>query len=229
MRQHFNLINPALRKRRDLFSAVPMALLLTLLIVALVISASVARSRTQTLQAAADQRDKDLQASQAQLLTVSQSLSSAQANPALVAELERAQAMLDLREEVIAALESGMFSDGMGFAEFMRGFARQVPGGMWLRAFVLNPAGKDMEIRGQMLNATALPEFIQRLKTEKVFQGLGFSSLQIEQPKEVAAAVAEANNATSAAEKSKAMKMPIYVEFLLRSHLADALKQGGGQ
>lgn len=223
MRQHFNLINPALRKRRDLFSAMPLALLLAVLIVALVISASVARSRTQTLQAAADQRDQDFQAAQAQLLTVSQSLSSARASPALEAELENARAMLGLREEVITALESGMFSDGLGFAEFMRGFARQVPNGMWLRNFVLNPAGKDMEIRGQMLKATALPEFIQRLKTERVFQGLGFASLHIEQPKEVATAVAEA------AEKGKVAKTPIYVEFLLRSQLADAPKQGGGQ
>jgi len=38
--------------------------------------------------------------------------------------------MLKMREEIMAMLESGALSNSTGFADYLRGLARQVPGGL---------------------------------------------------------------------------------------------------
>lgn len=213
MTQQINLINPALRKKRDLLTAVPLTIAAGAMLVLVLAASTVARQQADDVQAEADKRSTELKASQARLLEIGKDVSEVKADPALVEELANSRAMLNLREEVIGALEGGAFNSNRGFAEFMRGFARQTPGGLWLSGFVLHANGDDLEIRGRMLKSTALPEFIHRLNSEKAFQGLSFSSLVIERPETPASAssVTPGQGATPAAA-------PPFVEFVLRSN-----------
>lgn len=199
MPQQINLINPALRKTRDLFSAMPLALAAGVLLVLLLTANTIARQHVGSLQAEAGKYEQELQTAQAKLLEISSTEAGAATNTALAEELANSRAMLNLREEVITILERGIFLDNTGFAEFMRGFARQAPQSLWLTGFALNPLERNVEVRGRMLKSTALPEFIQRLRKETAFQGLGFSSLTIERPssEEQAGTAAGAGSAPS--------------------------------
>lgn len=122
-------------------------------------------------------------AAEAQLEAAKEAVESAtkaasrQADPQLIAEVATAEAMLRRRGEIAQLLESGAVGSTGGFAEHLRGLARQVPEGLWLTGFAIGPGGKDMEIRGSMLDAAALPEFIRRLGGEKAFQGRSFAAL----------------------------------------------------
>ncbi len=98
-------------------------------------------------------------------------------DPRLIAELKSIESLLERRGQIALLLESGSVGSTGGFAEYLRGFARQVPEGLWLTGFTIGSGGNDMEIRGSMLAAVALPEYIRRLGTEKAFQGRSFASL----------------------------------------------------
>ena len=220
MPQQINLINPALRKTRDLFSAMPLALVAGALLVLLLTAGTMARQHVGSLQTEANKRAQELQAAQAQLLEISSTETGAATDTVLAEELAKSRAMLNLREEVIATLERGIFSDNAGFAEFMRGFARQAPQGLWLTGFALNPLERNVEIRGRMLKSTALPEFIQRLREETAFQGLSFSSLTIERPssaEQTGAAAGTDNFLSPQAMMNAPAKQAEFIEFVIRT------------
>ncbi|MBV2235156.1 MAG: hypothetical protein KUL75_06360 [Sterolibacterium sp.] len=219
MQQQINLINPALRKTRDLLSAMPLAMVVGLLLILIMAGGSFARQRATAAQVEADKRTAELTAAQAQLMELSGKTSEGAVDPVLAEELTNSRAMLNLREEVIATLERGVFTGNTGFAEFLRGFARQAPSGLWLTGFVLNPVDRNIEIRGRMLKATALPEFVQRLKSEDVFRGMSFSSLEIDRPERAGAEETDQADGFTAdsAMRQAAEKLPDYSEFVMRT------------
>lgn len=223
MAQQINLINPALRKTRGLLSATPLAIAAGVLLVLILAAGSVMRQRANGTQAEADKRAAELTAAQAQLVELSSRTTESATDPILAEELNNSRAMLNLREEVIATLERGVFTGNAGFAEFLRGFARQAPSGLWLTGFVLNPVSRDIEIRGRMLRSTALPEFVQRLRSEEAFRGISFSSLVIERPAQTAAvAASDEQGAAPSTEKTAttgktATASADYIEFVMRS------------
>ncbi|SMB29886.1 conserved exported protein of unknown function [Sterolibacterium denitrificans] len=226
MLQQINLINPALRKTRDLLSAVPLAMAVGVLLVLILVAGSVARQRASSAQVEADKRAEELKAAQAQLVEMSARTTEAAIDPVLAEELSNSRAMLNLREEVIATLERGVFTGNSGFAEFLRGFARQAPNGLWLTGFVLNPVSRDVEIRGRMLRSTALPEFIQRLKSEAVFRGVSFSSLVIERPAQDA--VPELDSASASVSAHVKAASPDYIEFVIRTTPVETSRSAAG-
>jgi hypothetical protein len=78
-----------------------------------------------------------------------------------------------------------------------------------------------MEIRGRMFSPLALPEYIRRLGTEKIFQGRSFAALTMDRPAEVPVArvanttsTANAPNAANAAQAAQTTA-PRYIEFVL--------------
>ena len=76
-------------------------------------------------------------------------------------------------------MESGSVGSSRGFSDYLRGFARQAQDGLWLTGFFIGAGGSDIEIRGRMQNAGALPEHIRRLGGEAVFRGRNFSALNM--------------------------------------------------
>lgn len=210
MTQQINLINPALRKKRDLLTAVPLLSALGIILVVLMVVSTLARQEADGIQAEAGKYDTQLKDAQARQQALAMAVSNLNADPLLEQELVMARTMLDLNEEVLAILEGGSLGASKGFAEFMRGFARQVPSDLWLVGFSMNSVTGDMEIRGRTLKSTALPDYIQRLNTEPVFQGRSFSSLTMDRPVEK-----DADNKDKAAP---------YVGFVMRNATVSAAK-----
>lgn len=246
MAQQINLINPALRKKRDLLTAIPLSIATGILLVLIVVAAFFAHQQADTVQAEADKRAAELKKSQERLAELGKVVAETKPDPKLAEELENARTLLNLREEIVTIVEGGALGKKGGFSEYMRGFTRQVPRDLWLTGFVLSPTGENMEIRGRMMNAAALPEFIRRLNSETIFQGVGFSSLLIDRPppepvvvKPVAAPVAPPPSASKtpgapavpgAAKPVVPPLVPVeppapkespYVDFILRSKLKD--------
>lgn len=224
MTQQINLLNLELRKKRDLLTAKPLAIAVGLVLVLLMTVSTLVGQQAAALQSEADKRAAELKASQDRLLEMGKSMSDLKPNPELLDELSNSRAMLNLREEVIGALEGKDLHGNQGFAEFLRGFARQVPNGLWLSGFNLHTAGEEMEIRGNMLNSTALPEYIRRLNSEKAFQGRSFSSLVIQRP----GVGGDGKPAGAAPGAEAASAPPAFVEFVLRSKPADASRAAAG-
>lgn len=201
MSRQINLVNPALRKQRDWLTAIPVAAVVLALLVLMTLATfwaswSAASARTQAEQATADAR-----AAREALDAASQARDTQKADPALAAELASQQATFASQQDVLRLLDSKDVGDSTGFSEYLKGFARQVPAGLWLTGFTIGSGGREMELRGRMTRPELLPEYVRRLNGENVFRGRSFAGLQIQLPR------AESTPAAA----------PVYPEFVLTS------------
>lgn len=119
-------------------------------------------------------------------------------SPQMIAEIDGAEALLRRRGEIARLLESGAIGSTGGFSDYLGGFARQAPDGLWLTGFSIGAGGADMEIRGSVLNPAALPDYIRRLGAEKAFQGRNFAALTMHRPEPPAAPAPSAQGAAAA-------------------------------
>lgn len=225
MSQQINLLNPAFHKTFDWLTAKPLAIATCVMLVILVAISNWAAFQADSRERVANQRAEKLKTAQDRLLTMSKTIAESKPDPQLANELADARALLKSREEVMKVLEGGALGNTIGFAEFLRGFARQVPNGLWLTGFTIGAGGNEMEIRGRMLNPASLPEYIRRLKTEKAFQGRSFASLTIQRPEEgrekKAATTPAANAKIGAPGATTPALPPSFVDFVLMPETTD--------
>lgn len=176
MSQEINLLNPALRPKRDWldFRHVAMATGATALLVAVV--AGYVRyefSGREREQATVASR---LALARQSMQSMQSALAVRKSDPSLMPTLERLEATLAQRQEVLK-LARGLEANSGGAAEAMRGFARQRMEGLWLTAFSIGPAG--FELSGRALDPLLLPTYIGRLNAEPAFRGRRFAALDM--------------------------------------------------
>lgn len=177
MSAQINLYHPRFLRQRDLLTLGNLALAAAALYAVLGLGAAWAWQNAAARKEAAAVTEAQLKSVKEQVEAAAKAAAVRKPSPKLVAELENAEGMLRRRGEIARLLESGAIGSTGGFAEYLRGFARQVPEGLWLTGFTIGAGGNDMEIRGSMLNPAALPEYIRRLGAEKAFQGRSFAAL----------------------------------------------------
>jgi hypothetical protein len=222
MSAQINLYHPRFLKQRELLS------LGNVVIAALATYALLAALGGWAWQHASARRDAagaveaQLTAAKEQVDAATQAAAVRKPNSQLVADAERAETMLRRRGDTVRLLESGAIGTSGGFTEYMRGFARQVPEGLWLKGFTIGAGGDDMEIRGSIVNPSALPDFIRRLGTEKAFQGRGFAALTMNRTGPAAAVRPGAQGVVPAAVVAPTPAQPAPVDFLLTGKLVEA-------
>ncbi|MBI5921443.1 MAG: PilN domain-containing protein [Betaproteobacteria bacterium] len=229
MSQQINLLNPIFRKPFDWLTAKPVAIATCLMLVMLGVASKGATLEADNRERLADQRAEALKTAQDRLTAISKSIAESKPSAQLANDLTNLQTLLKSREEIMKVLEGGAIGSSIGFAEFLRGFARQAPSGLWLTGFTIGAGGNEMEIRGRMLNPAALPEYIRRLKTEKVFQGRSFASLTILRPEEgkenkIAATPPAVNVKPNASAAATPALPPSFVDFVLMPSIAEPTK-----
>ena len=177
MSTQINLYHPRFLKQRDLLTLGNLALAAAVVYGVLGVGAGWAWQNAAARKEAASVTEAQLKSVKEQVEAATKAAAVRKPSPQVIAELENAEGMLRRRGEIARLLESGAIGSTGGFAEYLRGFARQVPEGLWLTGFTIGAGGNDMEIRGSMLNPAALPEYIRRLGAEKAFQGRSFAAL----------------------------------------------------
>ena len=210
MSQQINLLNPALRKIRDWLVAAPIASFFGVLLAIVAGAAMLSKTQADHVEQAAERQTTSLKLAQEKLTALAKVAAQTKPNPQIATELASARELLKGREEVMRLLEGGMIGSTGGFAEYLRGFARQTTEGLWLTGFTIGAGGEEMEIRGRMTNPAALSEYIRRLNHERVFQGRSFAALNIRRTEE-----GTVRKDAAAAPSAKSPALPAYVEFVL--------------
>jgi type II secretory pathway pseudopilin PulG len=149
-----------------------------------------------------------------QVETAQQALAAVRVPPDKDEQLLKLRQEVADREQILTLLEQGMPQEGLGFADYFRGLARQSVPGLWLVGFNVEAGGKGLEIRGRMVEQALLPEYIRRLNREPVFSGSEFAALDVRQPSFVGRS--DAISTRSAPPTSEVEKTPGYVEFVLK-------------
>lgn len=219
MSQQINLYDPALLRKRELLSAANLAAVALLLLLGFGGWGTALRAEVAALEGESFSIAPLLKGLQAQMEAVGKQLAEIKADPRIEAELDSVRALLGMRGEVAAVLRKGVGAEAVGFAEYLRGLARQVPGGLWLTGFSVADGGASMEINGRMTDPALLPQFIARLNGESAFKGRAFAALNISAGKDEPAAEGTAAPAPKAA--AAAAGPPPFLEFTL-------IPSGGG-
>lgn len=186
MSAQINLYHQRFLKTRDWLTLGNVAIAAVALYALLAVAGGWAWRNAAAGKAAAAAAETHVNAVKMQVEAATQAAAVRKPNVQLAAELAAAEATLRRREEIARLLDGGVI-DTSGFAEYLRGFARAVPNGLWLTGFSIAAGGSAMEIRGSMLNAAALPEYIRRLGSERIFQGRSFASLVMNRPEPLTA------------------------------------------
>lgn len=195
MSQQINLFNPIFLKQKKIFTALPMAEALGAIVLgALLLTWYAGRSVDQLAQQAA--AGKVLVAErERRLVEANRQFAPRQKSPTLAAEVAQADAELASLQRVQAFLQEGTLGNSAGYAEYFRALARQNVQGVWLTSVSIVGAGTDIGVQGRALQPTLIPQYIGRLKTERVMQGKTFASLDIARPEAAATGATTAANA----------------------------------
>ena len=182
MSAQINLYHPRFRKQREVLTLTNAALLSLVFTVSGAVWAGWARQQHDQISARAGEAVAQVQAQRERLLALTTAATNRKPDAALAADVANAEALLARRQEIVQLLEGGAAGATSGFAEHLRGFARQTLPELWLTGFSIGRGGAEMEIRGRTIRAEALPDYIRRLGSEKSFQGLSFASLTVSRP-----------------------------------------------
>ena len=98
----------------------------------------------------------------------------------LVAANNRLSTKLDARRQMIGVLDSVVVKDDEGFSNLLLSLARQKTEGLWLTSIHIGASGQDMTIEGTTLNANAVPEYLQNLRSESGFIGRTFTLFNLD-------------------------------------------------
>ena len=219
MSAQINLYHPRFLKQRDLLSLGNVALAVVATWAVLAAAGGWAWRNAATRQEAATAAEAQLRSAKEQVEVETRAAAARKPNPQLIGELENAEGLLTRRVEIAGLLESGAVGSTGGFADYLRGFARQAPEGLWLTGFRIGSGGNDMEVRGSMLNQAALPDYIRRLGAEKVFQGRNFAALTMNRV-DPAPAVSAAGQGAAVTPAPTSAPRPI--DFVLMPRLGEA-------
>lgn len=224
MSAQINLYHPRFLKRRELLTLANVVLAAFLLYAVLAWSGWWAWQEANARREAATLAETQLKAAKDQVEAATKAAKLRQPSPQLISEVNGAEGLLRRRSEIARLLESGAIGDSKGFSEYLRGFARQAPEGLWLTEFTIGAGGSDLEIRGRVVNPAALPDYIRRLGTENVFKGRNFASLTMNRTDPLPTQPTDGARSAQATGQltSRGMTALRPIDFVLMPKLAEA-------
>lgn len=211
MSQQINLFNPDFRPRRELFTALMLVQALVVLTLVLAGVYAYQYRQAQALNRQAGELAAQLEQEKLNLMKVSAEYAPRAKSEALEKRAGELERQLQGEEAVLEVLQGGSLGNTQGYSGYMLAFARQSVPGLWLTAFSIKGAGKEMAIAGRTLRPDLVPAYIQRLNQETVIQGGSFTALEMQQPRPAPAA------------DGKPAQLPNYIEFRLGA-MAEAAK-----
>ncbi|MGV7207477.1 hypothetical protein ACLB1G_06450 [Oxalobacteraceae bacterium A2-2] len=217
MSQQINLYNPIFLKQKKVFTALPMAQALGVIVLGALAVGWYASHQVKELEQRAAAGRTLVAEREARLLKARQQFAPRHLNPALAAEVAQAEQELHALKDVEQVLQGGALGNTAGYAEYFRALARQNVSGLWLTGLTISGAGHDIGVQGRAMQPTLIPSYIARLTSEKVMRGKTFASLDIARPGAAPAAAASADAAPQAASAP-------YVEFSLQSSVEGTAK-----
>lgn len=221
MSQQINLFNPVFQKQKKYFSALAMVQALGMIVAGTIALAAYSRFQLSHLDQRVAASNTQLAALQKQLDVFKAQAGARQKSKALEDEVRKREAEVKSLQLVFDILQKGEFGDTKGYSEYMRAFARQIVGGIWLTGFNISGAGAEIGLQGRALQPELVPVYIGRLKNESVMRGKSFAALEMQVPQ--VEQTEQAGKDGAAAVKRMPAK---YIEFNLQSSIKPSEQAG---
>lgn len=203
MSAQINLLNPALRKKKQQFSAQIMLLTLACLGFGMLSWTGYILYATHDLELQALRAKTLLSEAKEDLAKVTTEKVPRAKNTRLEAQVKDMETRVLGLLKVSAELKKGDFGNASGYSGYLRAFAQQRLDGIWLTSVSVSDSGNDIGLQGEALQAVLLPQYLQRLSKEEVLRGKAFDRLEMQRK---AAPQVPAPNATAASPQQ-----PVFV------------------
>ena len=197
MSQQINLFNPIFLKQKKVFAALPMAEALGVIVVGIVLLIWYASQSVVALERSAASGKALLADREKRLSQANAQFAPRQKSAALANEVAQAEAELQALHSVESVLRGGALGNTSGYAEYFRALSRQNVSGLWLTGVTIVGAGIDIGVQGKAMQPTMIPNYIERLTSERVMKGKTFASLDISRPDVQAAPLAVSATASA--------------------------------
>ncbi|MBR7800065.1 PilN domain-containing protein [Undibacterium fentianense] len=224
MSQQINLLNLALLKKKDFFSALNLVIAASLSIGLVAVIFFVVQKQTAEAKRISTQSTAQLANLNEQLNSLRNAAIPKVKNPTLEKELNAIEAALLRRQQIAQMLQNSEFGNTDGYSAYLAALAKQRPENLWLTGFSIEGAGHDLVISGRTLEPELVPQYVTQLKREKIMQGKTFSTLQMERP------LLPLPPSTNPNDVKKTQESAIYLEFQLHStELKEKQDTSGGK
>lgn len=199
MSRQISLYNPSFRPQKKAFTA--KAILQALGVMVLLVAAAYYSAARQVgqLQAHVAAAERQLQA-RLERLKAAPGGAKAGDEKQLDARIAELQAALQANENLLAQTAA---TPGSEYAETLRALARQRLEGVWLTSISLDGPGAELSLAGRALEASLVPQYIDRLRQDPAMLGRRFATLSIEH----SASAATAGMAGAGAAESIAFRL----------------------
>lgn len=179
MSQQINLYSPIFRRQKKYFSADTMMASFGVIVLGVGGLVTFAIMQVTALGSQAGQTAQQLKNDTARLSAMVADKSGENRAKALEARVKEAESSLAMKLRQSEALKSDSLGNTRGFSETMRALARQTLDGVWLTQIGVDGENNGLTLRGNALKAELVPEYVDRLRREKVLRGYSFGQLEI--------------------------------------------------
>jgi MSHA biogenesis protein MshI len=221
MSHHINLYDPALLRQRHWLTAANLLFALVMVAVILLGWGAWARIQGGTLATETTALADQIAAARDESVALATQLANRKPDPKLELDLAAMKELLGVRLSIFTALGQGVAPNAGGYADYLRGLARQTIAGLWLTGFSVGVDGSRMEIRGRTLDPALLAEYIHRLNAEPAFRGHRFAALNL--------AVPAPAPGTAPADTAAVSAPPPFHEFALVPEIDPGPGRAGGK
>ncbi len=180
MRQSVNLYTEAFRPSREWLTLARAAVVLALVLVVVAGAGALAHYRLAGVEAQLAEVERRNARRQEAVDTLQGKVEARRKDPALEAQVARLEQRVRDRRRLVERADSVTRASSEGFSPYLEGLARQSLEGLWLNRIRVDLMRDRLGIAGRTLNGQTVPEYLERLREEAVFEGRRFARFSIE-------------------------------------------------
>ena len=184
MKQSVNLYTDAFRPSREWLTLERAVVALVLVLVVIAGVGALAEYRLAGVEAAlADLEQRQARKQQA-VETLQGKVQTRRKDPELEEQVARLEQRVRDRRRLVERADSVAQASSEGFSPYLKGLARQSLDGLWLKRIRLDLIRDRLGLAGRTLKGQKVPEYLQKLREEPVFEGRRFARFSIERPED---------------------------------------------
>lgn len=220
MSQQVNLYSPIFRRQEKKFSAYAMLQAGGAILAGVVLLAALSLWQLMRLGTELKNAEQQYAVAFKQFDEANRQLKPRVGDLKLEEEVAKLEAMLAVSGPAQAILRRDIFGESRGYSTYFIALARQSVSDLWLTDIDIIGAGQTIQLSGRARVPERVPQYLQKLSSEKVLSGTEFKVFRLDRPEEK-----DDKGQPLPVKAGKKPALAPYVEFVIRT--ADATAKAG--
>ncbi len=182
MRQEVNLYADDFRPRREWLTLEQLAASAVAVIVLVALAALLLQLSLNSLRDEQRELEADVTEARTLVTELDSTLQQRREDVALADRVDRLEQQVRDRRRLLSRADEVTQATREGFTPYLRGVARNSFEGLWLTAIRVNLVRGHVGLEGRAQAGGMVPEYLQKLQTEDVFEGRRFAHFSIDRP-----------------------------------------------